>query len=148
MADELLAELDRRLTDTPDDWKRAVLETIGEWPYAAEEHRRRKLIYLIGGEAFDWRLLAERLLERRENGPDIDEWQGWLAEPDIFAGFEEPEFMRLMGVDKSRASLSYFYGVTVEQALVAAVQEEITKRRVASGREPTDSRRDEAYERL
>ena len=62
--------------------------------------------------------------------------------------FGEPEFMRILGVDKSRASLSFFYGVTVEQGLIVAAREEIAKRRVASGRAPSDDRCDEVYQRL
>jgi hypothetical protein len=66
----------------------------------------------------------------------------------LFAGFEEPEFMRAVGVDKGRAHLSYFYGVTVEQALVVAVEEEVTHRRVAAGRQLSDKSLELAYETL
>ena len=147
-APELLAELELSLTARPDDWKLAVLETVGQWPESAEEIAGKTLSYLIGGEAFDWRLLASRILEGVENGPPVEEWRAWLDLPDLFGGFGEPEFMRVLGVDKSRASLSYFYGVTVEQGLIVAAREEIAKRRVASGRAPTDDGCDEVYSRL
>ena len=125
-----------------------MLRTIGEWPIASEEVSNETLRYLIGGEALDWRLLARRVIEGVSNPPPKEEWQSWLDIADLFGGFEEPEFMRLLGVDKSRAALSFFYGVTVEQALIATAREEITKRRVASGREASDDRCDEAYTRL
>ena len=146
--EELLAELHRALGRAGCDWRRVVLETIGEWPLANEEVGGQQCVYLLAGEAFDWRLLAERLIEGAEFAPPIDAWQDWITSPDLFAGHGEAEFRRLLGVDKYRGMLSYFYGVTVEQALLAAAEEEITKRRVASGREPTESSREEAYERL
>ncbi len=145
---ELLVELEMNLIARPDDWKQLVLETVGQWPEASEVRGDQTLQYLIGGEAFDWRLLAARILESVENGPGREDWESWLDMPDLFGGFGEPEFMRILGVDKSRASLSFFYGVTVEQGLIVAAREEIVKRRVASGRAPSDDRCDEVYQRL
>ncbi|MCZ6539008.1 MAG: hypothetical protein O6922_04185, partial [Chloroflexi bacterium] len=71
-----------------------------------------------------------------------------LSDPVLFAGFEEPDFMRAVGVDKFRAHLSYFYGVTVEQSLIVAVEEEVTHRRVSNGRQLSDGALDQAYELL
>jgi hypothetical protein len=125
-----------------------VLETIADWPLANENVRGEQFEYLIGGEAFDWRLLARRLLD--ECGSEISNeqlWE-WLSDPVLFAGFEEPDFMRAVGVDKFRAHLSYFYGVTVEQSLLVAVEEEITHRRVSSGRQLSDHALETAYEML
>ncbi len=147
-ATELLVELEMNLIARPDDWKQLVLETVGQWPEASEVIGDQSLQYLIGGEAFDWRLLARRIMDSVENSPPRDEWQAWLDMPDLFGGFSEPEFMRVLGVDKSRASLSFFYGVTVEQGLIVAGREEIVKRRVASGRAASDDRCDEVYQRL
>jgi len=151
LAKEAKAVISRMKSDiysTDEEWKLTVLETIAEWPFAQEEFEGEQLDYLIGGEAFDWRLLAQRLLG--ECGSQIEHevvWD-WLSEPVLFAGFEEPEFMRAVGVDKFRAHLSYFYGVTVEQSLLAAVEEEITHRRVAAGRPLSDRSLELAYETL
>jgi len=129
-------------------WKLTVLETIAKWPLASEQRAGEVWDYLIGGEAFDWRLLAQRLLEECGSSIGEDKWREWLSDPVLFAGFEEPEFMRAVGVDKGRAHLSYFYGVTVEQALICAVEEEVTHRRVASGRQLSDQSLEAAYETL
>lgn len=145
---ELLAELELKLAADPGNWKQSVLEAVGLWPESSEDIEGKSFSYLIGGEAFDWRLLASRVLRSIENGPPESEWQAWLDTPDLFGGFGEPEFMRILGVDKSRGSLSFFYGVTVEQGLIVAAREEIAKRRVASGRAPSDDRCDEVYYRL
>ncbi len=147
-AAELIVELEINLIARPDEWKLLILETVGQWPESSEVIDDSHFQYLIGGEAFDWRLLARRILNSVENSPDLDEWQSWLDTPDLFGGFGEPEFMRILGVDKSRASLSFFYGVTVEQGLIVAAREEIAKRRVASGRAPSDDRCDDVYYRL
>ncbi len=147
-APELLAELEIKLASQPEDWKLCVLMTVGQWPESEESVEGQNRQYVVGGEAFDWRMLASRILESVENGPDHAEWYAWLDTPDLFGGFTEPEFMRILGVDKSRASLNFFYGVTVEQGLIVAAREEVAKRRVASGREPSDDRCDEVYYRL
>ena len=44
-------------------WYFALLEAMGLWGSAEEEHNGRYYRYLIAGEAFDWLLLAERLCE-------------------------------------------------------------------------------------
>jgi len=131
-----------------ESWKLSILETIAKWPLANEDVAGERLDYLIGGEAFDWRLLAKRLLVECGSKIEQEAWWKWLSDPVLFAGLEEPEFMRAVGVDKFRAHLSYFYGVTVEQALVAAVIEEVTHRRVAAGRQLSDGSLEEAYETL
>lgn len=137
-----------RVGTTEEPWKHSVLETIANWPLANETVAGEQLTYLIGGEAFDWRLLAQRLLGECGTVIESETWWEWLSDPVLFAGFEEPEFMRLVGVDKFRAHLSYFYGITVEQSLVVAVEEEITHRRVGAGRPLSDRSLELAYETL
>ncbi|MDP3768775.1 MAG: hypothetical protein Q8S13_12235 [Dehalococcoidia bacterium] len=140
--------LKKRLHAGGPAWKVAVLNAIAAWPLASEVVDGEKLDYLIGGEAFDWRLLAGRLAAAAGGAARETEVRAWLDDPDPSGGFEEAEFTRLLGVDKYRSHLNYLYGVTVERALLAAVEEEITKRRVASGQSATERARDEAYERL
>ncbi len=150
-ASQMIAELKFELEIVEiggERWKTSVLETIAKWPFASERFDGEHLEYLIGGEAFDWRLLASRLLRECWHSIDRQQWWDWLADPVLFGGFEEPEFMRSVGVDKFRAHLSYFYGVTVEQSLIAAIEEEITHRRVAGGRQLSDLALEQAYETL
>ena len=49
---ELLAELEQTLADQPEDqtdeWKLAVLETVGQWPESSEDVAGKSLCYLIG----------------------------------------------------------------------------------------------------
>ncbi len=147
-AQEVVATLQGQLRSDPSCWKRAMLEAIGAWPLATETWEGERRDYLIAGEAFDWRLLASRLARGCDGAIAPDALAGWLSDSDPVGGVEEAEFTRLLGVDKYRSHLSYVYGVSVERALVTAVEEEITKRRVASGHEPSEKAREEAFERL
>ena len=147
-AESVIAALRKRLGEADAGWKRALLEAIAAWPLANEAVDGERLDYLIGSEAFDWPLLAARLGRAIDSAIPEGALDAWLSDPDPTGGFAEAEFTRLLGVDKYRSHLNYLYGVTVEKALVAAVEQEITKRRVASGQPPTERARDEAYERL
>ncbi|MBI4198661.1 MAG: hypothetical protein HY533_06085, partial [Chloroflexi bacterium] len=44
-------------------WQEALLLAVGRWPLAAEEIDGVRYQYLLLGEAFDWLMLAGRLLE-------------------------------------------------------------------------------------
>jgi hypothetical protein len=146
--DQVLDCLENTLRQSSTDWRTAVLKAIGQWPLASEVVDGERYEYLLAGEAFDWKLLAQRIWTRLPNSIPQDEWGSWISNPVPFGGLEESEFTLILGVDKHRAHLSYFYGVTVEQALVTAVGEEIAKGRVAGGRAPNQESRDDAYLRL
>lgn len=149
--EEALAAISRLKSDIDSaecDWKLTVLEAIADWPLANEDVGGEQFEYLIGGEAFNWQLLAQRLLGECDSTISDETLWEWLSDPVLFAGFEEPDFMRAVGVDKFRAHLSYFYGVTVEQSLLVAVEEEVTHRRVGNGRPLSDHSLELAYEML
>ena len=136
------------IDSSPKDWKITVLEAIAVWPLANEQIDGEQFDYLIGGEAFDWRLLAKRLLSECGAVVKDETWWNWLSEPFPFGGFDETEFMRAVGVDKFRGHLSYFYGVTVEQALLLSVEDEIIHSRIASGRQLNDRSLGASYTKL
>ena len=126
-------------------WKLPVLDVIGKWPLAVEYYKGEKLTYQIGGEALNWRLLAYRII-RSVNLTHIDcKWYDWLDTPGLFAGINESEFRNSLGIEKFRASLNYFYGVSVEQSLLTVVEDEISKRGIAAGLSATDEKREDAY---
>lgn len=146
---EELLERFRIAATMPDgDWRLALIETMASWPLAKEEIDGRTFVYLLAGEAFDWRTLAERILA----APDIpipqEEREALLLDSALPAGLNEEEFRRRIGFAKSSGFLNYFYGVTVEQAIFLAVEEEIRKRRYARGFSPDDVGSDAAYEIL
>ena len=115
-------------------WPEALLAAVGEWTAPFEVVDGVRLDYLIEGEAFDWLLLAERLLREAPPGriPDHD------AERLLFRGVlpdevAEAQFKGLLGPAKYRAHLNYFYGVVVEEALWHAVEREVEKERSVRG---------------
>ena len=62
--------------------------------------------------------------------------------------FDEDRFRELLGGEKYRGHLNYFYGVTVEEALQVAVETEIVKRLVSNGYTDTADVSDEALLRI
>ena len=146
--EDLLARLRERVADPSADWRRAVVEAMARWPLARESVGERRFVYLIGGEAFNWRALADRLIEACcEEAPEAER-EEMLTGSGLPANMGEDEWMRTLGVEKYRAHLNYVYGVTVEQALQVAVQEEICKRNVGNGYMPGETECERAYERL
>lgn len=108
-------------------WFEALLDAIGRWRLPEECVDGRSYTYLIGGEAFDWLLLAERLLfEARDMVPARE------ADALLFHGrwpidIDDEEFSERIGAAKYSAHLNYLYGVLVEEALQLSVEEEIHK---------------------
>jgi hypothetical protein len=128
-------------------WFPALLEAIGRWTSPRETVDGQNLNYLIDGEAFDWLALAERLIDTTPDLiPEVERdallFSGIIPE-DLDAG----EVRRLIGERKFGQYLNYFYGVTVEEGLLLAVQEEIEKEKRARGLRRTDASED-AYLRI
>ena len=65
-ADNLIDDLRARLNDENVDWKKAVFSVISEWPLPDENYDGEHYIYLLDGEAFDWRSLTDRLIRSCE----------------------------------------------------------------------------------
>ncbi len=129
-------------------WYTALLEAIGLWASAEETHNGRTYRYLIAGEAFDWLLLAERLCQA-VNGllPDGEETALLFnGEPPLDITLKK--FQELIGREKYRQYLNYFYGITVEKALILAVQEEVRKERWTWGYNGGYDTIDEVYRRI
>lgn len=117
-------------------WFPAVLEAIALWESAEEVRDGRTFRYLIGGEAFDWLVLAERLIEELGDLPDPAEKEALLFFGEYPVEVSPWEFQRLIGRAKYRAYLNHWYGVLVEEALQLAVEERILKDRRAVGLPP------------
>ncbi len=129
-------------------WYLSLLGAIGLWASAAEVYRERSYRYLIGGEAFDWLLLAERLCATADGLLPEDEKNALLFQGIPPLGLSTPEIKQLIGEKKYGQYLNYFYGVTVEEALLLAVQEEIDKERMARVFRKKDDSTDESYLRI
>ena len=112
-------------------WLLVVLEAIRRWPLAEEQIGDRRYRYLVGGQAFDWLLLAERLCDDLDGLIPEDECHALLFHGRLPLELSEDELRRLMGPNKYRAHLNFLYGVRVEEALLLAVEEDVQKERLS-----------------
>jgi len=108
-------------------WFKAMLGAMGRWRETEEKFRGRAFRYLIGGEAFDWLVLAERLSYELDAEIPKEELEDLLFRGRPPLELSQEEFSRLLGPAKHKAYLNYFYGITVEEALQGAVAEEVRK---------------------
>ena len=108
-------------------WYPALLRAIAHWRLPAERVGEREYAYLVGGEAFDWLLLAERLTDALADVIPAGEREALLFFGRAPGAPDPEEFRRLIGPAKYRAHLNYLYGVVVEEALQLAVEQDVHK---------------------
>ncbi|OGO33255.1 MAG: hypothetical protein A2Z29_02570 [Chloroflexi bacterium RBG_16_56_11] len=129
-------------------WYLALLGAIGLWTSAEEVREERIYRYLIDGEAFDWLLLAERLIAAVDGLVPENERDALLFHGLPPLELSVVEVKGLIGERKYGQYLNYFYGVAVEEALLLAVQEEIEKERRVLGLRTRGDSAAEACQRL
>ena len=115
------------------DWPEALLEAMALWTAPEELLGGRTYKYFIAGEAFDWLLLAERLLDETRKAVPQNELDALLFEGKFPDRFDTERIPELLGGDKYRGFLNYHYGVTVEEALQLACELELRKRDASNG---------------
>jgi 8-oxo-dGTP pyrophosphatase MutT (NUDIX family) len=122
-----------RALDAGEPWFEALMQAIAVWERPAEDVGGHRYEYLVGGEAFDWLLLAQRLLDAAGERIPVDAAARLLfhaAPPDGDGrAIEDARLQQLIGDAKHRAHLNYVYGVTVEEALHYAVELDVAKER-------------------
>lgn len=129
-------------------WYPALLGAVGLWMSAEETYDGRKYVYLIDGEAFDWLLLAERLLDALGDFIPENEKEALLFHGIPPFELSVREVKELIGDIKYGMYLNYFYGITVEEALQLAVQEEVDKDRHVQGLGRYSDTSGEAWRRI
>ena len=108
-------------------WYLALLETISMWRSPEEQYNGERYLYLVGGQAFDWLRLAERLCDEIKDMVPEDEITGLLFFDRPPVKLTDAEFKQALGPSKYRAYLNFLYGVLVEQALLLAGIYEVRK---------------------
>lgn len=108
-------------------WYPALLKTVSRWADNEEYVNGRFFRYLISGEAFDLLLLAERLSEAVSDLVPESEMVELLFKSKPPVSVSTEEMRRLMGQARYQQHLNFFYGITVEEALILAVQDEVRK---------------------
>jgi hypothetical protein len=144
---EAIRHLKRAITGGK-HWYIALLEAIGLWTDGEEIYNGRHYRYLIDGEAFDWLLLAERLCQAVDGLLPDDERLALLFHGEPPIRLTKEKFKKLIGSGKYHQYLNYFYGITVEEALIQAVQEEVRKERRISGYNNEQNLPNEVYRRI
>jgi hypothetical protein len=129
-------------------WYIALLEAIGLWTDGDETINGRHYRYLIDGQAFDWLLLAERLCEAVDDLLPEEEKMALLFHGQPPLKLSPEQFKALIGSTKYSQYLNYFYGITVEEALFLAVQEEVRKEKRTLGYNKEHNLTDEVYQRI
>jgi hypothetical protein len=129
-------------------WYQSLLRAIGLWASAEEFYNGRPYVYLIDGEAFDWLLLAERLTDVIDTLIPEKEREDLLFRGISPVTLSVSEVRELMGDKKYGMYLNFFYGITVEEALLLAVQLEVDKERHVQGIGYRVEIKDEAFRRI
>jgi hypothetical protein len=146
-AEQLLTELCQEIA-VGKPWFIVLLQAIARWPLPEETVGERHYQYLVGGEAFDWLLLAERLCEAAGGLIPREEHEALLFFGQLPLDLTEEEFRRLMGHAKYRAHLNHFYGVTLEELLQLVVEDDVRKEQRSRVWENHCSVDEEAFQRL
>ena len=146
-SDEAVSHL-RECITSGKHWYIALLESIGLWTAPGEIYQERHYQYVIASEAFDWLLLAERLCSTVDSLLPPQEKERLLLHAEPPLELDDGEFRRVVGNAKYRAILNYWYGVVVEGALLASIEETIHKERLTAGLSKKRDVSEEAYERI
>jgi len=124
--DEVVFRMRQAIQDG-EHWFEALLDGVARWRVPEERIGNRTYRYLVHGEAFDWLLLAERLLDEIPDLVPPLEREALLWENRWPLDIDDHEFAARLGRTKHSAHLNYLYGVLVEEALQLCVEEEIHK---------------------
>ncbi len=142
----------RKDIERGEEWAFALIDAMARWSAPEDTHRGRRLRFFISGEAFDWPLLAQRLCAGASDLIPVDERDDLLLRgrlPDRLRAYSLGDIMKArLGIEKYRGYLNFHYGVTVEEALLHAVEGEVRKRNVARGARYLTDETEEAFERL
>lgn len=129
-------------------WPVALLQTMANWSIPGEECHGRRFVYLIQGEAFDWLALAERLVLSCEDLIPSSDRDNLLFDGVLPDDFDREQFKDLLGIDKYRAYLNYYYGIVVEEALHLAVELDLNKRFVSNGHQYSRDFTNDIFKRI
>lgn len=129
-------------------WHRALLEAMARWTQPEEFWQGRRYKYVIGREAFDWLLLAERLCAEAADAIPLEEMELLLFHGILPEHLEPDEFRSLLGPNKHQAYLNYHYGIVLEEALQLAAEEKVRKRHTALGYADSEDLVEDAFHHL
>ena len=130
------------------EWMTALLESMALWTLPEEVYQEEHHTYLLDGEAFDWLLLAERLLAEVDGLVPEEEKRALLFSGDVSSSLTEDEFKTLLGPQKYSAYLNYWYGIVVEEAILQCAEGEERKGLHSGGLRASLDLTDRAFHRV
>ncbi len=117
----------RRALRRGDDWYEALLQIVSRWVAPFEIIDGVEHVYLVGGEAFDWLRLAQRLIDAAGDLVPAAETERLLIMGLPPRTETEEDFEHAIGPAKYRAHLNFQYGVVIEELLMLATEQELLK---------------------
>tara|TARA_Y100001934_G_C12292879_1_gene745772 strand:- start:913 stop:1590 length:678 start_codon:yes stop_codon:yes gene_type:complete len=116
-------------------WPNALLNTISNWSTPEEIFEGKKFQYFISEEAFDLFLLAERICisPKIKNLIPSDEITNLVVQNKFPPSFDTKKIKTILGFEKYRAHMNFFYGITIEETLQLATELEIYKNKASIG---------------
>jgi hypothetical protein len=109
------------------NWYLAILEAVKNWPVSEETVGDQRYQYLILGEALDLLQISERLLKAADGLVPEEEMVGFLFHNTPPVVLTQEETQKAMGDLRFAQHLNFFYGITAEEALLQAVEDEVRK---------------------
>ena len=143
----IIAQL-RQSAGREESWHVALLQAIGQWSLARENVAGRYWQYVIGGEALDGLVLAQRLCLEIPNIVPPYELQSLLFHGQWPERMSQERLRELIGPYRYTALLNFRYGVVVEEALQLVAEESIRKSRLARCYQDSDAVIEDAHRHL
>ena len=146
---QIIHDLIAKIQHQPNNWKTNFIKAIAAWPIESERIQNENFHYFIAGEALNWKRLAERIASQI---PDHNLYTiskndifKWIDNSSVFGGMNENQFRKNIRIDLWRAHLNYFYGVQIEQCIIADLQARIHKRQYSNGKPTSDNTSENAF---
>ncbi len=129
----ILIEKMKHSIENGNNWFDAFLHLISSWKLRSELVGSKNYNYLIAGEAFDWLLLAERVCSTLKDFIPNDQYNALIISGKFPYHLNVNEFRNIIGFNKYRLILNYWYGVVVELFVQLAEEESILRDNFSKG---------------
>ena len=94
------------------------LKIIGQWPLKSEIIKNIEYQYWINDEAFNWYLLASRIIASVKHQQNIKKLDHFLSTVYFLPGSDQRIIINLFPPDNYRAHLNFIYGDILEEVII------------------------------
>ena len=130
---EILIQKMMQNIEKGNNWFDALLHLISSWKLRSELVGTKNYNYLIDGEAFDWLLLAERICFVLKDFIPKKQYNSLIISGKFPYNLNVNEFRNIIGFNKYRLVLNYWYGVVVELFVQLAEEESVLRDNFSKG---------------